>query len=151
MQIDEPTSRWLYLPGMKRRRTDSPDGPLNELRLPFLGYLPNKLRNHFVAIIGEFVGTFLFLFCAFSATQVSNTARAGAQSGEDISIADYPDTGTLTYIALAFGFSLAVNAWVFFRISGGKWIFASHFNLGKPLTLICRSLQPCCYSRTCLD
>lgn len=25
----------------------------------------------------------------------------------------------LQYIALCFGFSLAVNAWVFFRISGG--------------------------------
>lgn len=25
----------------------------------------------------------------------------------------------LQYIALSFGFSLAVNAWVFFRISGG--------------------------------
>ena len=119
MQINEPTTRWLYLPGMTRDRTDSPDGPLNELRLPLLGYLPNKARNHLVAIIGEFAGTFLFLFCAFSATQVSNAAQSGA-SASDVSIADYPDTGTLIYIALAFGFSLAVNAWVFFRISGGK-------------------------------
>lgn len=90
--------------------------------------IPNKIRNHFVAAIGEFVGTFLFLFFAFSATQVANTSlkgnRAAQQQGQEAdaqhAIADIPDTPTLLYIALAFGFSLAVNAWVFFRISGGK-------------------------------
>lgn len=90
--------------------------------------IPNKIRNHFVAAIGEFVGTLLFLFFAFSATQVANTAlkgsRASKQQGQMAddahAIADIPDTPTLLYIALAFGFSLAVNAWVFFRISGGK-------------------------------
>jgi aquaporin related protein len=29
------------------------------------------------------------------------------------------DIGSLLYISLAFGFSLAVTVWVFFRISGG--------------------------------
>lgn len=90
--------------------------------------IPNKIRNHFVAAIGEFVGTFLFLFFAFSATQVANTALNGTRAAQQQSqeadeqhaIADIPDTPTLMYIALAFGFSLAVNAWVFFRISGGK-------------------------------
>lgn len=81
--------------------------------------IPNKIRNHFVAAIGEFVGTFLFLFFAFSATQVANTAHTG--QGMQKTIAGIPDTPTLLYIALAFGFSLAVNAWVFFRISGGKF------------------------------
>ncbi|EGX96316.1 aquaporin [Cordyceps militaris CM01] len=89
--------------------------------------IPNKIRNHFVAAIGEFVGTFLFLFFAFSATQVANTALKGKNAAQQQSqaadsqhaIADIPDTPTLLYIALAFGFSLAVNAWVFFRISGG--------------------------------
>ncbi|OAQ99913.1 hypothetical protein LLEC1_04722 [Akanthomyces lecanii] len=80
--------------------------------------IPNKIRNHFVAAIGEFVGTFLFLFFAFSATQVANTAHKGHQ-GMQNTIAGMPDTATLLFIALAFGFSLAVNAWVFFRISGG--------------------------------
>ncbi|KAJ3487574.1 hypothetical protein NLG97_g6385 [Lecanicillium saksenae] len=95
--------------------------------------IPNKIRNHFVAAIGEFVGTFLFLFFAFSATQVANTSlkgnRAAQQQGQEAdqqhAIADIPDTQTLLYIALAFGFSLAVNAWVFFRISGGKKISPS--------------------------
>lgn len=75
--------------------------------------MPNKVRNHLIAMIGEFVGTFMFLFFAFSATQVANTTTGSA------SPSDAPNTSNLLYIALAFGFSLAVNAWVFFRISGG--------------------------------
>lgn len=59
--------------------------------------------------LGEFVGTFLFLFFAYAGTHVANSRAP--PSGLDAS--------TLLYISLAFGFSLAVNAWVFFRISGG--------------------------------
>ena len=75
--------------------------------------LPNRVRNHFVAMLGEFVGTFLFLFFAFSATQVANSGPGGEASPQT------PDTSVLLYISLAFGFSLAVNVWTFFRISGG--------------------------------
>lgn len=82
-------------------------------RLPFLGFLPDSFRNHFIAMLGEFVGTFLFLFFAFAGTQVANTKEP------DAPIASAPDPASLLYIALCFGFSLAVNAWVFFRISGG--------------------------------
>lgn len=85
-----------------------------------VGRLPNKVRNNVVAAIGEFAGTFLFLFFAFSATQVANTSKSGNQeANENKTIADIPDPQSLLYIALGFGFSLAVNAWVFFRISGG--------------------------------
>lgn len=55
----------------------------------------------------------MFLFFAFSATQVANYTAPGA------SVADAPNTSNLLFVALAFGFSLAVNAWVFFRITGG--------------------------------
>lgn len=68
--------------------------------------------------MGEFVGTFLFLFFAFSATQVANAATSNG-GGSDGSITQAPNTSALLYISLAFGFSLAVNAWVFFRITGG--------------------------------
>ncbi|KAK3110325.1 Aquaporin-1 [Teratosphaeriaceae sp. CCFEE 6253] len=76
-------------------------------------------------MVGEFVGTFLFLFFAFAATQVANAAAAAANANgngaqtSDGSISQSPNAQTLMYIALAFGFSLAVNAWVFFRITGG--------------------------------
>ena len=70
-------------------------------------------------MIGEFAGTFLFLFFAFSATQVANQAASGAGT-QDGSLSQAPNANTLMYISLAFGFSLAINAWVFFRISGGQ-------------------------------
>jgi aquaporin related protein len=71
------------------------------------------LKNHFVAWLGEFVGTFLFLFFAFAGTQTANQPTSSAQSQ------DGPNLNNLLYISLIFGFSLAVNVWVFFRVSGG--------------------------------
>jgi aquaporin rerated protein, other eukaryote len=62
------------------------------------------------------VGTTLFLLFAFSGTEVA--LRATPTTEENIEGAQ-SDPAQLMYIALSFGFSLAVNAWVFFRISGG--------------------------------
>ncbi|KAJ9608689.1 Aquaporin-1 [Cladophialophora chaetospira] len=86
--------------------------------IPFFMRIPNKPRNHFIAMAGEFVGTFLFLFFAFSGTQVANTPQttSGSQSTD---LPQGPNPVQLLYISLCFGFSLAVNAWIFFRISGG--------------------------------
>lgn len=78
----------------------------------------------------RFVGTFLFLFFAFAATQVANASSAGG-SEEDGGLAQVPNASALTYIALGFGFSLAVNAWVFFRVSGG--LFNPAVTLGMAL------------------
>lgn len=87
-------------------------------RLPGMGWMPNSMRNHLVAVAGEFVGTFLFLFFALSATQVANSSTP-AQNASSISQPTTANPAQLLYISLAFGFSLAVNVWVFFRISGG--------------------------------
>lgn len=57
------------------------------------------------------MGTFLFLFFAFAGTQIANLSSSTSTTG--------PDLQQLMYISLIFGFSLAVNVWVFFRISGG--------------------------------
>lgn len=71
----------------------------------------------------EFAGTFMFLFFAFGGTQVANTAAiysdsatAGQSKG---GLTQAPNTSVLLYISLIFGFSLMVNVWVFFRVSGG--------------------------------
>lgn len=80
--------------------------------------LPDNIRNHAIAMAGEFVGTFLFLFFAFSGTQVANTQATDADPTKT-TLPQGPNPAALLYIALAFGFSLAVNAWVFFRVSGG--------------------------------
>jgi aquaporin related protein len=60
----------------------------------------------------------MFLFFAFSGTQVANvgsTGGANTTTGADTGF----DPAVLQYIALVFAFSLMVNVWIFFRISGG--------------------------------
>ena len=94
------------------RRIDVDDAKA-AARLPLLRFLPRGSRGHVVAVLGEFIGTFLFLFFAFAATQIANTTTS-----TDMAITE-SDVSRLLYIALGFGFSLAVNAWTFFRISGG--------------------------------
>lgn len=70
--------------------------------------------HELIAAGAEFVGTFMFLFFAFGGTQVAHTVTSDAP-GVGLS----PNTSVLLYIALSFGFSLMVNVWVFFRVSGG--------------------------------
>ncbi|KAG8856616.1 hypothetical protein FRB96_006376 [Tulasnella sp. 330] len=80
-------------------------------------------KNHFVAMVGEYVGTCLFMIFALGGTNVANiptTSVTGATTaGQSGTQAATANTSNLLYIALSFGFSLAVNAWIFFRISGG--------------------------------
>jgi aquaporin related protein len=98
----------MVQPGVKTRYTEDPERP-GEPRLPGFSWLPNRARNLLIACMGEFVGTFLFLFFAFAAAQVANNLRG-----------DEPmDLLSLLYISLAFAVSLAVNVWIFFRVSGG--------------------------------
>ena len=65
-------------------------------------------QRHVVAMSGEYVGTTMFLFFAFTGTQIANSMPATE-----------PVLGQLLFICLSFGFSLAVTAWAFYRISGG--------------------------------
>jgi aquaporin related protein len=78
--------------------------------------------------MGEFVGTTMFLFFAFAGTQVANiqstassTTTSGGATGFNIAV--------LLYISVIFGFSLMVNVWVFFRISGGLFNPAVTFGM----------------------
>ena len=74
-------------------------------------------------MIGELLGTFSFLFFAFSATQIAVNNEHPPYS------APTQPLSMLLYISLAFGFSLAVNAWTFFRVSGGLFNPAVNFAL----------------------
>ncbi|RHZ48367.1 aquaporin [Aspergillus thermomutatus] len=82
----------------------------SQSQLPMLG-LADSARNNVIAVTGEFVGTFLFLFFSFAGTQVANTPKPvdGAP----------PNTSNLLYSSLCFGFSLTVNIWAFYRVTGG--------------------------------
>lgn len=42
------------------------------------GYLGKDVRAHLVAMSGEFVGTFMFLYFAFAATQIASTSNVEA-------------------------------------------------------------------------
>jgi len=72
-----------------------------------------------VAMIAEFVGTTLFLFFAFGGTVTANIGAGATASDTTTGSSTGFNPATLLYIALSFGFSLMVNAWIFFRISGG--------------------------------
>lgn len=85
--------------------------------------LPHVIRGHIVSMIGELLGTFSFLFFAFSATQIAVNSNHPPHSA----LAQSPSM--LLYVSLAFGFSLAVNAWTFFRVSGGLFNPAVNFAL----------------------
>ncbi|KAF3766410.1 hypothetical protein M406DRAFT_24459, partial [Cryphonectria parasitica EP155] len=101
------------------------------LRLPWSQWMNSEVKNHFVASLGEFVGTTMFLFFAFAGTEVANiqSDANGGVTGFNI--------GVQLYIALAFGFSLMVNVWVFFRVSGGL------FNPAVTLAmLMIRAIKP---------
>ncbi|KAG7291360.1 hypothetical protein NEMBOFW57_001375 [Staphylotrichum longicolle] len=74
---------------------------------------PSTSRNDIVAALGEFVGTFLFLFFSFAGTQIANT---GPPSTDAIPL---PNSANLIFIALAFGMSLMANVWAFYRVTGG--------------------------------
>ena len=115
MENIEPNAhRGFVLPGRKRKVVKAGDTASKiSNRLPYLDFLPNAARNHFIAMMGEFAGTFMFLFFAFAGTQVANSVDGSVPNGTG------SDSSRLLYISLSFGFSLAVNAWVFFRISGG--------------------------------
>ena len=68
-------------------------------------------------MIGEFVGTTMFLFFAFAGTQVANVGASDTTTATNASNGFSPIV--LLYTAVSFGFSLMVNVWIFFRISGG--------------------------------
>lgn len=78
--------------------------------------LRGLVRDYLVSVIGELVGTFLFLFFAFAAAQTANQPN-----GTTPLTPNATDTSKLLYIALAFGASLAANVWIFFRVSGGQF------------------------------
>jgi hypothetical protein len=77
------------------------------------------LRGEIAAFLGEFIGTFMFLFLAFAGTQIALNA-AGTQQ---LISSDHPapDVNKLLYIAFAFGVSLAINVAIFADVSGGMF------------------------------
>ncbi|KAK8230554.1 aquaporin-like protein [Phyllosticta capitalensis] len=113
--------------GHKDEGGDSPPPPprykekddLLPMRLPWTMWMNTNCKNHFVASLGEFVGTAMFLFFAFSGTEVAKAKASTPADSRQVEGDPAWDPTVFIYIALCFGFSLMVNVWIFFRISGG--------------------------------
>ncbi|KAK0730157.1 aquaporin-like protein [Lasiosphaeris hirsuta] len=80
------------------------------------------MEAHLVAAVGEFAGTFLFLYFSYAgnlmaASLAPTAAPGGGKSSE-----------TVIFISLTYSLSLLVTVWAFYRISGG--IFNPAITLG---------------------
>lgn len=94
--------------------------------------MPEWLYNALIAILNEFLGTTFFLFFALAGTQVAYTHL----SPSTVILPGSPARSTMTvssasllYAALSVGFSMMVNAWIFFRISSGLFNPAITFGM----------------------
>lgn len=117
-----------------------PHGPPSTtevMRLPWTMWMNSNAKNHFVAFIGEFVGTTMFLFFAFAGTQVANIGSGAGDSNTTTGAATGFSPTVLLYISVVFGFSLMVNVWIFFRISGGLFNPAVTFAM-----MLSRAMSP---------
>ena len=110
------------VPPSQTRESKSPAGRGSNTKTKS-SLIPPKLRNPIVAALAEFAGTFMFLFFAYGGTSIANNSaeasRAGTTNTFGDTTGDAADTTVLLYVSLAFGFSLMVNVWIFFRVSGG--------------------------------
>ena len=93
----------------------------------------SSLEAHVVAASGEFVGTFMFLYFAF-ACQIMLHTQASERSLQNGGFSSQQNINT----ALTYGFSLLVNVWAFYRISGGLFNPAvSHASVADNLFRVC--------------
>jgi aquaporin related protein len=74
----------------------------------------STFQAHLVAASGEFVGTFMFLYFSFACQTMLTT-----QASEKSLLNGGTSSQQNIFTALVYGFSLLVNVWAFYRISGG--------------------------------
>ncbi|EKD17191.1 uncharacterized protein L3040_005409 [Drepanopeziza brunnea f. sp. 'multigermtubi'] len=100
-----------------------PDRPKNWR----LWWISDNVRNHLIAMLGEFIGTLSFLFFSLTAVQTANN-KADTLPRADL-LSTSPSLLQISYISFSFGISLMVNVWVFYRVSGGMFNPAVTFGL----------------------
>ncbi|PNY25356.1 Aquaporin-1 [Tolypocladium capitatum] len=104
MAIKEKLRAFMDVRANRMRREGGRDHPL-----------PSSARNALTVVVGEFCGTFMFLLLAFTGAQTAlDTNSPGDPSAPLLPF-------SLLYIAASFGTALAVNVWIFFRVTGGMF------------------------------
>ncbi|KAF9871397.1 hypothetical protein CkaCkLH20_11044 [Colletotrichum karsti] len=93
-------------------------------------------RNLLVIVLGEFCGTFMFLLLSFIGAQTAIVTNAAADPDAPMG----PDS--LLYIACSFGTAIAINVWIFYRVSGG--MFNPAVTLGLVLVGAVKPLRGLC-------
>ncbi|PVI07912.1 aquaporin-like protein [Periconia macrospinosa] len=84
------------------------------------GRIRRWFKKELPVFLGEFVGTFMFLFFAFAGTQIA----ADSTPPNPLLAIDQPippNPAKLLYISFAFGFSLLVNVAIFADVSGAMF------------------------------
>ncbi|KAJ2983728.1 hypothetical protein NQ176_g473 [Zarea fungicola] len=79
------------------------------------GPVPSQYKNAATVIVGEFCGTFMFLLLAFMGAQAAIDNNSPGDPSARLAPA------SLLYIAASFGTALAVNVWIFYRVTGGMF------------------------------
>ncbi|KAF4461828.1 aquaporin [Fusarium albosuccineum] len=77
--------------------------------------IPSSTRNSCIVVLGEFCGTFMFLLLSFIGAQTALVTNNPSDPSAPL------QPFSLMYIASAFGTALAVNVWIFYRVSGGMF------------------------------
>lgn len=77
--------------------------------------VPKSIRSLLVVIIGEFCGTFMFLLLSYIGAQTALDLNSSSSLTSSLA------TPSLLLIASAFGSALAINVWIFYRVSGGMF------------------------------
>ncbi|KND89365.1 Aquaporin-1 [Tolypocladium ophioglossoides CBS 100239] len=104
MAFKEKLRSFMDVRGNRMRQEGARDHPL-----------PSAARNALTVVVGEFCGTFMFLLLSFIGAQTAlNTNSPGDPSAPLLPF-------SLMYIAASFGTALAVNVWIFFRVTGGMF------------------------------
>jgi hypothetical protein len=84
------------------------------------GQGPTLVRTEIPVFLGEFIGTFMFLFLAFAGTQIAITS---ATINPEVAPDSNPvqEVSKLLYIAFAFSGALAINVAMFADVSGAMF------------------------------
>ncbi len=77
--------------------------------------VPSQYKGLMTVLVGEFCGTFMFLLLSFIGTQAALDNNSPGRADTVLS------PSSLLFIACSFGTALAVNVWIFYRVTGGMF------------------------------